>query len=461
MKKIYKAGALLLFVLFISSCEKDPELVTYPKSYPVFTQVQVSESTILYNDSISLSVQLSDKVTPLSTLEVQVVLNNEVITHESIRTKGNESEVIRKYKVPFGANAPDNSPVKVYLSSINVDGYSTDTIISNTVVKRPVITQLYIVPESGTTYKMELIDSANLIFRATNMAYGSSLKFRLAAKINKFNKADWSGPVFGYKDGGINLVNVDDDFIEISDPGLLSITQITFDAFALTTTFTGKPLEPVTTLDINNDLSAMLMAGKNFKGGNVYFGKDLEITFTGITNLSNSLAPDYFEVTGENTAKFIAPTGIYKAYYYVDGNYLYVEPQPDVIYPEALWVCGTGLGKPSSPYTTTTSWNWNTPFDYVPCVKISEGVYQFTAYMKNTPDGSGYGTLDFKYFFKRGWWDADHEINASLYTVSEPLYGLWVEGKYGNVNGGTAPFEGVYRVTLDMNNNTLTPVKIN
>jgi hypothetical protein len=45
--------------------------------------------------------------------------------------------------------------------------------------------------------------------------------------------------------------------------------------------------------------------------------------------------------------------------------------------------------------------------------------------------------------------------------VSAPLYGLWVEGKYGNVNGMTTPFEGVYKITLDQNAMTLTSVKIN
>jgi hypothetical protein len=130
-----------------------------------------------------------------------------------------------------------------------------------------------------------------------------------------------------------------------------------------------------------------------------------------------------------------------------------------------MWVCGTGLGRPSSPYVITTSWNWNTPFDYVPCMKVSDGVYQFTAYMKNTPDGYGTGTLDFKFFYQRGWTQDPAppvtEVNASEFTVGEPLFGLWIEGKYGNVNGMTTAFEGVYQVTIDENAKTITPVKLN
>ena len=461
MKSISRIVLYLLGFIILAHCEKEQELVTYPESYPVFEKAEVVEPTVMYNDSVTLSVMLSDEGTPLSTMEVQVVLNNEVIATETIRTKGNSSEVTRKYFIPFGPEARDNEILKVYLTSMNVDGYTSDTIISTTTIKRPVITQLYLVPESGTTYLMQLTDTANMIFRATGMAHGSTLRYRLATKINKFSKVDWSGLVLGLKDGAINFVTPDDDYIEVSDPTLLSITTLTFDAYNLTSTIAGKLLEPVTTLDINADLSPMVMASEDFLGGNVYFGKDVEVTFTGLTNLANSLAPDYFEITGENTARFLGNTAVYKAYYYVGGNYLYVEPQPDVIYPEALWVCGTGLGRPSAPYETTTSWNWNSPFDYVPCRLVSEGVYQFTAYMKNQPDGNGYGTLDFKYFFKRGWWDAEHEINASEYTVGEPLYGLWEEGKYGNVNGMTTPFEGVYQVTLDINNKTLTSVKLN
>jgi hypothetical protein len=359
----------------------------------------------------------------------------------------------------------DNAPVKVYLTSINVDGFTADTILNTTTVMRPVINELWMVPVTGETFKLTLIDSINLIFHTTGMTHGQKVEYFLATKINKFERVDWTGLVFGMTDDGIGFTKSNKDFITDEDPTLIGISEITFDAIKLTRTVGGRLLEPVTTLDINTDLNPMIMAGENFRGNNVFFGTDVEVTFTGLTDLTNSLAPDYFEITGENTARFVGPTAIYKAYYLIDGNYLYVEPQPGVVHPEAMWVCGTGLGRPSSPFVTTTSWNWNTPFDYVPCMKVSDGIYQFTAYMKNTPDGTGTGTLDFKFFYQRGWTQDPAppatEVNASEYTVGEPLYGLWIEGKYGNVNGMTTAYEGVYRVTIDQNAKTITPVKLN
>jgi hypothetical protein len=461
MKNSIKVILVAVATIWLISCKNEDQLVTYPKSFPTIEVAQVEQTTITYGDSISLTVTISDD-TPLSTLEVQVVVNNEVVTSESIRTKGKSSTINRRYYIPFVANRPDNEPVKVYLSSINVDGWTTDTIINTTVARRPEMDQIWLVPTVGKSYKLNLIDSANLIYYVEGMSYGTTLTYRLATKVDKFFKVDFSGLVFGKVGDGIGLIDESGDPITTTDETLVGISKFTFDALKFTVEVGGKLLEPVTTLDINVDLTPMVMASKNFLGGNVYFGEGLEVTFTGLTNLANSLPPDYFEVTGENTATFLGPTAIYKAYYYIDGVYLYVEPQPDVIYPEALWVCGTGFGRPSSPYETTSSWNWNTPFDYAPCRLVSTGVYQLTIYGKNTDDeADGFGSLDFKFFFKRGWWDAAHEIDASTYTITPPFFGRTDTGNIGNVNAGGTSFEGVYRITLDQNAQTIMLVKIN
>jgi len=450
-----------LIAIVMVSCRPDQHLVTYPKSYPTIEIAEETPDLITYGDSIAISVTVSDK-TPLSTLEVTVAVNNDVVTTETIRTKGESATVDRKYGVPFVPNRPDNEPVKVYLSSINVDGWTTDTILSTTIAKRPVIKEIWVVPTTGKSYKLILSDTANLIYFGEGMQYGNSITYRLATKVDKFFKVDWSGLVFGKVGDGIGLIDQSGEPLTSTDATLVGISNITFDALNFTVTVGGKLLEPVTTLDINNDLVTMVMASKNFMGGNVYFGQNIDVTFTGLTNLANSLPPDYFEVTGANTATFLGPTAIYKAYYYIDGAYLYVEPQPDVIYPDAMWVCGTGFGRPSMPYETTSSWNWNTPFDYAPCRLMSTGVYQLTIYGSNSdPEADGYGTFDFKFFYKRGWWDAAHEIDAAQYTLTPPFFGRTDPGNTGNVNGGSTTFDGVFRITLNMNDKTITLVKIN
>jgi hypothetical protein len=465
MKTLIKITLTLLAILYMESCKKDNVVVTYPESFPTIVTATVAEASIVYGDSITLSVNVSDVTTPLSTLEIQVVVNNSVITSESVRTKDNNATVEKRYKIPFGPNCPDNEIVKVYLSSINVSGFQTDTIIGTTVAKRPEIDELWLVPTTGKSAKLELIDSVNLIYKATGLDYGTSVTFKIASKVDKFKKVDWSGFVFGAADNGIGLIDQTGQAATIEDATIIGISEFTFDAVKFEAQVGGKLLEPATTLDINADLPAILLDGKNFLGGNAYFGEGVEVTFTGITDLANNLAPDYFEVTGTNTAKFTGATGLYKAYYYIDGGYLYIEPEPEVIYPDAIWMCGTGFGRPSAPYATTASWNWNSPLDYAPCRLVSAGLYQVTVYGKNEDKGgtsAGFGTFDFKFFYKRGWWDADHEIEANTYTVTPaPFFGRTDQGNIGNMNGGPTSFDGVFRITVDMNAKTINVLKIN
>jgi hypothetical protein len=463
MKNISKIFLFALAFAYLVSCEKEEKMVTYPKSFPVYDQAEVAEATITYDDSISLSVSVSDKGTPLSTLEVQVVLNNELLTSETIRTKGSNAEVHRRYAVPFGPDRPENAPVKVYLSSINVDGFTTDTILNTTIAKRPAINNLWLVPDKGTTYKLTLIDSANYIWYASGMNFGNSITYRLATKIdNKFNKVDWSGLVFGQVGDGIGIIDEKGKPITSYDPTLVSIKEITFDEMQLTVQVAGKLLEPVTTLDITADLSPVVIASKNFRSANVFFGEGVEVTFTGLSDLTRSLPPDWFEITGANTAKFLGKNAVYKADYFIDGDYLYVQPQNNVTYPDAMWICGTGFGPPTTPYTVTSSWNWNSPFDYLPVRQVSDGIYQVTIYGNNTDNGFGFGTFDFKFFYQTTWGTLGvTEIDAAQYAVTPPFFGRTDAGNLGNVNAGLTPTEGVFRFTLNQNNMTITVEKMN
>jgi hypothetical protein len=466
MKKYIRMIGLLGIVAGFWTCNNDDEVVRYPKSTPRIDTATVAEHEIIYGDSIHLNVGVSDKVAPLSTLLVKIVVNDQVVTSEVIRTKGNHASVKRTYGVPFAAKRPDNAPVKVYLTSTNVSGNEKDSILSTTTAKRPVITDLYIVPDlgSGATTKLDLVNADSLLYKATGLQYKTSFNYKLATKLDKFKRIDWSGMVFGKVGEGIGLIDKTGESINATDATLVGISEFTFDALNFTHRLGGKLLEPATSLDVMVDLPAKpasLLNNTDFRGGDVYFGENVEVTFSGIPgDLANSISPDYFEVTGANKAKFLGKTGLYKAYYLTTKNYLYIDPQPETLYPDALWICGTGFGRPSAPYEATASWNWNSPLDYMPCRLIAPGIYQATMYCKNTPntDGNKYGTLDFKFFHKRGWWDGHEEWGVN-YTVSPPFLGP--SDTNGNINVLSAEVvDGVYRFTLNQNDKTIKAVKL-
>lgn len=466
MKYIRFISIIALLAMVFSACQETEFRTVYPESYPELT-ASVAETSIMYGDSITLTAHVSDS-NPLSTLEVSVVVDATLICSESIRTKGNEADVTRRYHIPFGKGMPNNEPVKVYVSAINVEGYQTDMIISSTVGQRPAMETLYVIPASISsglsTKEFQLSDAENMIFSATSLDYPNTFDCYLATKKTAFGRVDWTGTVFGMVNGEISIISQDNgDPISVSNEALVGISSLTFDAIAFELTPSGSLLEPVTALDVTTlTASPTTLSGSasQFRGGTVYFGKDMEITISGIADLTNGLTPDYFEVTGTNTAKFLGETGMYKAYYHISGDYLYVEPLPDVVYPEVLWLCGENYGRPSAPYAVTGSWNWNSPLDYAPCRKISDGVYQVTLYLENTADEAnpGYGTVNFKFFHYRGW-DNGEESSVN-YTVSLPLKNSSVEGKVGNWMGDDTTYSGVYRITLDMNAHTTTAVAL-
>ena len=467
MKNIIKFFVIVGVLGFLGSCTNEDIVVTYPYSTPQIDTAIVTQSTITYGDSINLRIAVSDKVTPLSTILIRVVVNNDIVISEKVRTKGNQFSIRRTYHVPFVANRPHNEPVKVYLTLTNVSGVETDSILNTTVAKRPVITDLFLVPDfgSGETTRLTLINADSLIYRATGLLLSTSFNYKIATKINAFRRIDWSGLVFGKVGDGIGVIDRTGESINATDETLVGISIFTFDALQFKARVGGKLLEPVKTLNVTTDLNAnppTLNNNVGFRGGNVYFGENVEVTFTGIAgDLANQISPDYFEVTGTNKAKFLGKTGLYKAYYLTTANFLYIEPQPETLYPEVLWVCGTGFGRPSAPYASTSSWNWNSPLDYYPARLVSPGVYQVTMYCKNEPsiDTNIYGKFDFKFFHKRGWWDG-HETWVDDYSVQAPFLGP--KGVGGNVKVLSATvIDGVYRFTLDTNAKTLRYVKLN
>jgi hypothetical protein len=470
MKKYIKFFVLISAAIGSWACTNEDIVVRYAASTPKIDTVTVKESQITYGDSIHVKVVVSDKIAPLSTLLFRVVCNNEIVYTETIRTKGNAAGINRTIGVPFVANRPDNTPVKIYLSETNVSGSVRDSIVGTTIAKRPVITEYWLVPD-GTTkgVKLNLTDATNLIYNITGLTFGTTINYKIATKVKgTFKKVDWSGLVFGKVGDGIGLIdslsNVASSLsLTTTDATLVGISIFTFDALKFSVKVGGKLLEPVTTLDIIADLPlnpAALITNTNFRGGNVYFGEGVEVTFSGITNLANNLSPDYFQVTGPTTAKFLGKTGLYKAYFLTTANYLYIEPQPEAIYPETMWICGQGFGRPQTPYMTTGSWNWNSPLDYFPCRLFSPGIYQVTVYCNNTPTTKENGSLNFKFFHYRGW---DHgEELSTKYTVSAPLSASSVVGDVGNTVGlSSAPFEGVYKITLNMNDLTIKAQKMN
>ena len=468
--------------LLFASCQEAELRTHFPISMPVFDNASVAENAIVYGDSISLAVAVSDPLTPLSTLEIKVVVGDEIVYAEKIRTKGNSASYAQKFWIPFVAHMPHGAEVEVHLSAINIEGSQKDTILLNTIASRPEIPTVYLVT-ALTTVEMKLTDAANHIYTADNLALTNDVSFRIVTKINKYKKTDWTNPenlVFGWLDGKLGLadviingstISVNGDMIHLYDAALVGYKKITLDLFNFTVKGEGDKLTPATSMNITSfgavqltSIDHMNVATKEeWKTKIMYLGEGTEMDIAGLTDVENSMNPTFFKYVSGNKVKFLGKTGIYTVYYLPRLQFVFVE-QPNAVYPETLWLVGVGSGPARLPGVKTSSWNWNTPLEYHFCRKVSDGVYEAVFFANHEIDPTANEpwrlTFGVKFMHIRGW-GAEESSNNYAKPSNGYLYSPTLSD-IGNFNGtpefGNLP--GIYRFTLDLNAKTSTFVKI-
>lgn len=482
MRNLVKSILIGLISVVVASCQKEELRVYFPTSMPVFDAASVAETTIMYGDSISLSVDVSDPLTPLSTLSIKIVVGDEIVTSEKVRTKGQEATYSQKYWIPFVARMPQGAEVEVHLSLENVEGTKKDTIIASTIASRPEIPTIYLVTSSKTV-ELKLTDAANHIYSANGLTFGNDISFRLATIVNRFNKIDWSNPanmVFGSINGQFGLAevtingttaSVTGDMLKLYDPTLIGFKKITLDLFNFTIAGEGDKLMPATAMNINSfgtvqltSIDHMNVAKKeDWKSAVMYLGEGTEMTISGLSNVANCMNPTFFEPTGGNKVKFLGKTGIYTIYFHPGLEYVFVE-QPNAVYPDALWLVGVGSGPARTPGVKTSSWNWNSPLEYHFCRKISDGVFESVFYAEHEVEPTAAEpwrlTFGVKFMHQRGW---GGEESSQFYQL--PSNGYLFSPSPNDVGNfaGTAAFKnipGIYKFRLDITNKVSTFEKI-
>lgn len=461
--------------MLLAACQPDNYRKVYPAGNPVVEAKLLTPEVQFGQDTIAFSVTVSETQTPLSTLRVKVMVGVNKIASEELRTRNLHYADTLRYAVPFGANMPEGEQVKVYLTATNVEGTATDYILSGCVGHRPAIETLYIMPPTidytalGKGKQMTQEDDR---FVAYGLGYPKSMQCLLAVVGTKFGRVDWTHPVFGMLDGKLSLITQaqfesgEATAITIEDDQVESIDTITFNPLTFALTYSGKVAQPVTSLDVMNDLAeepasiTSTSVRKLYRGAKVYFAKDSEFTLTGVQNVETACNYDYMEWLGGDKVKWLGETGMYNTYYHLAGDYIVIEPLADVVYPDAMWLCGVGMGQPTATPEVTSGWGFDSPNQNFAARTVAPKIYQFTVYMKNTPDAEhpGFGSVNFKFFHQHGWGGEEASTN---YTISGlNIIASTEESNVGNWWSSDEEFEGIYRITLNMNNMTNTYEKI-
>ncbi len=435
----------LFSLLFLFSCEKLDKREVFSHSTPVIESVSINPSSFTYGDSVTITAKVSDPITPLSTLEMKMVVNDKVVAVQTLRTKGESTTVSSKFKVEYVSELPDNANVEVMLSLVNVEGDVTKGSIKELVGKRKYYDKLYLVLGNGKVITLTSEGAKFDKYKSPALNLKNSIRYKIAEKITADNQIDFSGDVWGFKNGMIQLVDETGDYITTSEPMKKSTEGIIFDTYAFETILLGQDLENINTLnlDIFEDIT---VDGEAFKEGSFYIEKNKELTLEGV--LKDALFNmEYFERIATDKVKYLGETGPIVLDYSVNRKYVLVQ-EVDPVYPSVLLACGEGLGYPSKVKEEATSgWGFDRVKQFILFKKVGDNTYQATVYFDVTK-------ANFKFFENKGW---GNEKRSTDYTMPALIAKDTDLAKNdGNWYAKPDAVSGNYRLTINLSSKVVT-----
>lgn len=470
---------IVLAALLMAACQPEHYRTVYPAGQPEMTATMLTQSVLYGKDSVTFDVEINEKATPLSQLQVKVMVGLQVVATDLLRTNDYHYTARLKYAIPFGPNMPEGEDVKIYLTATNVEGTATNVILTGCAGHRPAMETMYIMPPTiqytdiGKGQQMTY-DEEQELFVAYDLKYPKSIQCLLAVTGTKFGRIDWNTPVFGMLKDKLTLITKDQfeagdaTAIILEDDRYETIDTIIFNPLTFEVTIGGTIAMPVTAVNVQTDLVeepayiSSSSARKEYRGAKIFFDKNSEVEITGVADLSKAYNLDWMEYLGGNKIKFLGDKGMYYLSYKEAEDYLVVEPLYELTEPDVMYLCGVGMGQPSWDPHATSGWGFDSPNQNFVGRLVAPKTYQFTVYMLNdaeNADHPSFGAVNFKFFHQHGWGGEETSLDYSQNGLN--IVSSNEESNVGNWWSTSDPlFEGVYRVTLNKNTMTTTYEKV-
>lgn len=440
----------LFLVLILGSCQEEPTRTFFPHSTPVIESAEISPSTFTYGDSLTITAKVSDPLTPLSTLQMTMIVNDKVVATQTIRTPGQSAEVSSKFKVAYLSELDDNAKVEVVLNLINVEGDVTVGSVEGLTAKRKYYEKLYLVLDNNDIITLTKQGNKSDKYESPEVNLRNSIRYKIAEKLTADNQIDFTGDVWALDDGAIQVLGERGTDITTSEPMKKNTTGIIFDTYAFKTTLLGEDLENLASLDLNKLVASVTYGGETFKEATFYIEKDKEIIVS--SDFQDAVFNmDYFQRVSATKVKYIGETGPLVLDYNANRKYVLVqELYPS--YPTALLACGEGLGYPSKVNTEATSgWGFDQIKQFILFRKIDNNVYQGTVYIDVTK-------ANFKFFENKDW---ANEKRSDDYTLPSILSSAASKNKTdGNWYTSEAATSGNYKITINLDTKVVTAAAV-
>lgn len=423
-------------ILILAGCEEETGRTVYPYSCPEMSDLKLSsENQIEAADSLFLSVNVKDPETPLSTLEITINAEEEIIYNESIRTKGYEARIENHgIYIPFEAGT-ENKDAKLTITAINVEG-SQQSETRDIKIVRPYIPQTIYLHYEDKVIPMRQQEDNPYEYATETGDYPTIL----TGKISTEEHYSDSKLIWGYSES----VNYAELTTETGAGFSLNyedwqVEQITFN----TLTFKVGVVGSYQILTING---VELVAGGGYYQASINFEQGEEVETTGFENIERAYNRDFFEYDPDNnTLTFLRETGNWEVYYSGKYNYMWIVRTVDVA-PDAFWLVGHGFTAASVWNDDYNSGGWETEdiSRMAYAVKVAPDKYQTTIYLNDTHE---WGSFEIEIYSDREW-NKDNGMELQEGSLQGESTGFAISESNGitNTDGFMA---GYYRLTFD------------
>lgn len=434
IKNSIKSLLYLFALLSWSGCDNDEARF----STPTIESITIHNGeNISIPGSLEISAEVSDEVTPLSTLEIEVKNSAGILLSKTVRTKGNKASINKEIiDFPFLPNIKENEELELAFTLINVDGHQ-DVQTKKIRAIRPTLPDvLYILTEDENIALTK--DPESGLYQSEKGSYQS----QFAAHIATDDNLEEAAFIWG-ADSNNNSGKIVDQFgskMEISFPTWL-VDRIIFNPLTFAVTVEGQNV-------------TLLINGKQMEGIGSYFyskinfTKDAEFEITGIEETDKQYNRDFFAYnasTGKFT--FLGETGTWDVYYSMKYKYFWVSRMSDVA-PKCYWLIGHGFTNAATWHKGYESigWDLDDPVQLAYCKSIGSNKYQTSVYLANTHE---WGDFDIQICSNRTW-EAAFGIFSDTSFTGDNTGIEYAGGKNADIVSSEGFIPGYYRLTIDV-----------
>lgn len=430
---------MVFVLLFISSCKKEDDRVKYPHSTPEMSNIEITPAdNFIANDSIYISLKIDGNETPLSTLNIKLYDESDVIVEQSIRTKGNGVNIIKRgVFIPFLANKDKNRTAKLLLTAINVEGDEKTASFDVNIVRPEFLSSIFLHVGNKTIEMIQDVNNPDVYYTEIST---EGLDTEFSGKISDEINLEQSKIIWGRGaeenvteiidiDGSSFLFNFKDWFIKRISFNVKTF-KLDVDGYQKTITIKG----------------IKLVADKGIYKADINFVEGEEVDVTGFNNIENAYNRDFFSFDKETgKLKFLRQSGTWEVYFYPDYNYIWVIRTNDVA-PACFWLVGHGFISAPQWDETYNYGGWDleniSRLGYI--VPIGNNKYQTTVYLSNTHEWGGF---EIEIYSDREW-GKDQGMLLQEGSLSGDIDGIGISESNGIKSlDGFVP--GYYRLTFD------------